>query len=157
MSNWPNLRRAPIVEGLIDFQVVPAPAITLQTLKECAESLAADFPAREELQQFSTQFSFSAAEGASFTAHAPAPLGIMLRSADGRWAAQFRLNGFTMSRLEPYTSWKELKQRAEELWIRYREAAQPQRIVRIATRYINRISLSPGDSLDRTFSTTFNI
>ncbi|MBI5865350.1 MAG: TIGR04255 family protein [Planctomycetes bacterium] len=157
MNNWPNLSHAPIVEALIDIRVERSPTVTLDALRACADPLAAEFPSREELRQVMGQFSFSPEDGASFAAQAPAPMGLVLRSADTRWVAQFRLDGFTLSRLEPYTSWSELRDRAKRLWGEYAEAARPQKIVRIAARYINRIPLPQGEPFDRTFTTTFNM
>lgn len=157
MNTWPTLRCPPVVEGLIDIRVERSQAATLDALKICADALAADFPSREELRQFTGQFSFSPDGGPTFAAHAPAPLGVVLRSPDTRWVAQFRLDGFTLSRLDPYTSWDELRERAKRLWSKYSAVAQPQRIVRVAARFINRVPLPPGEPFDRTFTTTFNI
>lgn len=157
MSTWPNLPRAPIVEGLIDLRVERLQIAALDILKGCADELAADFPAREELRHFMGQFSFSPEGASSFAAQSPAPMGLILRSADGKWVAQFRLDGFTLSRLEPYTSWDELTKRAKDLWSKYAAATQPQKIVRVAARFINRIPLPQGESFDKTFITTFNV
>ncbi|MBL8880944.1 MAG: TIGR04255 family protein [Phycisphaerales bacterium] len=157
MRAWPKLTHAPVVEALIDIHVERAQSVTLEGIRACTDALAAEFPSREEIRQFTGQFSFSLEGGQTFAAQAPAPIGIMLRSADGKWAAQFRLDGFTVSRLEPYTSWDELKARANSLWAKYSAVAQPQKIVRVATRFINRITLPPGESFDKTFATTFDI
>ncbi len=43
------------------------------------------------------------------------------------------------------------------LWHSYANVAQPQKIVRVATRFINRIPLPSGEPFDKTFSTTFSI
>lgn len=157
MDTWPHLNRAPIVEGLIDIRVERSPEVTLDTMKAACDELAGDFPSREPISTFSGQFSFSMESGSSFSAQAPAPIGFMLRSADQKWVAQFRLDGFTLSRLQPYTSWDDLKVRATELWIRYRSVARPLKIIRLASRYINRIPLPMGESFEKTFTTTFNI
>lgn len=157
MSTWPNLSRAPVVEGLIDLRVERSQVVTLDALRSCADALAADFSSREEMRQFMGQFGISPDGDPSFAASAPAPRGLLLRSADGRWVAQFRLDGFTLSRLEPYTSWDELTKRAKDLWGKYAAVAQPQKIVRVAARFINRIPLPQGESFDKTFTTTFNI
>lgn len=157
MNNWPHLTKAPVVEGLIDIRVERAPAVTLDALKAASDELAADFPSREEMRTFTGQFSISAESGPSFSAQAPTPIGLMLRSADQKWVAQFRLDGFTLSRLQPYTSWEDLKTRAIELWDKYRTDSQPQKIVRVATRFINRIPLPLGESFEKTFTTTFSV
>ena len=157
MDTWPHLNHAPVVEGLIDLRVEASSVATLDALKACADALAPDFPRREELRTITGQFSFSPQSGPTFAAQAPAPTGLVLRSADEKWVAQFRLDGFTLSRLEPYTSWNDLTTRAKELWGKYTGVAKPQKIVRVASRFINRISLPPGESFEKTFTTTFTI
>lgn len=156
-NRWPHLSKAPIVEGLIDIRVERSIALTLDVLKATCDELAADFPAREELRTFTGQFSFSQEGGPCFSASAPAPVGLILRSADQKWVAQFRMDGFTLSRLKPYTSWDELKARATELWGTYAAMGRPTRIVRLACRFINRIPMPPGKSFEKTFMTTFSI
>lgn len=157
MNSWPHLSKAPVVEGLIDIRVERSPAVTLDVLKVACDELAAHFPSREELRTFTGELSFSPDSGPSFSAQAPAPIGLILRSADQKWVAQFRLDGFTLSRLQPYTSWEDLKTRAMGLWDKYRTVAQPQKIVRVASRFINRIPLPSGESFEKTFTTTFSI
>ncbi|MBK8916139.1 MAG: TIGR04255 family protein [Phycisphaerales bacterium] len=157
MTNWPTLRNAPIVEGLIDVRTRKSPVVTVDVLRACADSLAAEFPRREEIRQFASEVSLSSEGGASVSAQAPAPVGVMLRSADGQWVAQFSLDGFTVSRLVPYTSWDDLRSCARRLWGCYRAAAQPERVTRIAARYINRIVLGPDETPERVFATTFCI
>lgn len=157
MSKWPQLSRAPIVEGLIDIRVEPSAGATIDALKSCADSLAAEFPSREEMRSFLGEFTFSPERGPSFSAQAPGPIGVALRSPDQKWVAQFRLDGFTLSRLEPYTAWVDLVARVQELWTKYKSAAQPAKIIRVATRFINRIPLPPGESFEKTFTSTFTI
>lgn len=154
---WPHLNHAPVVEGLIDLQVEGVSEMALKSLTDCADSLAADFPSREELRTFMGQIGFSTGGDPSITAQGPAPAGVVLRSADGKWVVQFRLDGFTLSRLEPYTSWDELTSRARTLWSSYSRAAKPDRIVRVASRFINRIPLPPDQPFEKTFATTFTL
>lgn len=97
----------------------------------------------------------SAEDPVSVSTRVDGPDGVIMRSADERWVAQFRLDGLTVSRLAPYTSWDDLKRRTMELWEQYRAAAQPTGISRVAARFINRIPLPQGQPFDRTFSTTF--
>jgi uncharacterized protein (TIGR04255 family) len=155
MDEWPNLSKAPIVEGLIDIRVAVMPPAALDTLKACCDGLAAEFPAREDLRQITGQLTLSPA-GTSFQ-QADAPQGFLLRSADRKWAAQYRLDGFTISRLDPYTSWDELRRCAVKLWSDYLDAAKPTKIVRLATRFINRIPLPLDVPFDTVFTTTFQI
>jgi uncharacterized protein (TIGR04255 family) len=56
--------------------------------------------------------------------------------------AQFRVDGFTFSKLEPYTTWEEVFAEALRLWAIYRRLAEPAQVSRLAVRYINRLQLT---------------
>lgn len=155
MNSWPTLTRAPIVEGLIDIRVDRAPGISLAELKSACDQLAEEFPSRQERRMWMGEFTLSPGAGTSVSSMVQEPDGIILRTADEKWVAQFRMDGFTLSRLNPYTSWGDLRAKALELWSRYQAAAKPRRVVRVASRFINRVALPPGSPFEKTFATTF--
>ena len=68
-------------------------------------------------------------------------------SDDGKLVWQFRSDGFTISRLTPYDRWGTFQQEAQRLWLAYRESVRPQKLVRLAVRYVNRFDL-PGPKVD---------
>jgi uncharacterized protein (TIGR04255 family) len=77
------------------------------------------------------------------------PVGMQVQAALG-WVyradgaiAQFRVDGFTFSKLEPYTTWEDVFGEADRLWRIYVQTAQPLEISRLAVRFINRLRL-PG-------------
>ncbi len=49
------------------------------------------------------------------------------------------VDGFTFSRLNPYTNWDEVFSEAWRLWDLYVDASKPLEVSRIAVRYINRM------------------
>jgi uncharacterized protein (TIGR04255 family) len=156
MSNWPKLSRAPIVEGLIDIRVERSSAVNVALLKNACDDLAEAFPSRQDQHMWMGQISLSPT-AATISTGVNEPNGVILRSADQRWVAQFQLDGFTLSRLQPYGTWEDLRSKATELWTKYCAVTHPSKIVRVATRFINRIPLPPGESFERTFLTTFSI
>lgn len=157
MTNWPNLTKAPIVEGLIDIRVERSTEVTLAKLKAVGDELAEEFPSRQERRMWMGQISLSTTEATRLSTQVDEPDGIVLRSADEKWVVQFQLGGFTVSRLNPYLSWDDLKAQTNRLWERYRSVAQSSKIVRVASRFVNRIPLPPGESFEQTFSTTFTL
>jgi len=157
MNTWPRLSKAPIVEGLIDIRVERSAGATIAALKDASDELAAEFPSRQERRMFVTQLNFSPEAGPSSHTTDDGPDGIVLRSADEKWVVQFRLDGFTVSRLQPYGTWDELRAKALMLWAKYSESAKPTKIVRIASRFINRVQLPIGESFEKTFLTNFVI
>jgi uncharacterized protein (TIGR04255 family) len=60
---------------------------------------------------------------------------------------QFRVNGFTFSRLAPYQTWEQFRNEAAELWSSYRAIVGPLPIVRVGLRYVNQLDL-PADLRD---------
>lgn len=67
--------------------------------------------------------------------------GVLLKTVDGKTIVQFRADGFTFNRLEPYTSWDEIYPETMRLWQEYVRATRPDTVVRLATRHINRLRL----------------
>lgn len=157
MSTWPNLSKAPIVEGLIDIRVERSTSATFDAMKAACDELAADFPSRHDMHMFVAQVNLSPNPSSSTLTTGDTPGGLILRSADEKWVVQFRLDGFTVSRLHPYGTWNELKAKASDLWARYSVAVKPNKIVRIASRYVNRVQLPIGESFEKTFQTNFVI
>ena len=57
---------------------------------------------------------------------------------------QFRRDGFSCSRLAPYTAWEDVSEKTVGFWKLYLEAAEPIEVTRLAVRTINRIALLEG-------------
>jgi uncharacterized protein (TIGR04255 family) len=155
MSTWPSLSRAPIVEGLIDIRVEQAGAASMGNIQAACDDLAAEFPSRQELHRFTAQFKLSADRQNGHFASEDAPQGLLLRSVDEKWVVQFRLDGFTVSRLQPYGTWDQLRAKTADLWATYAGSTSQTKVVRVASRFINRIPLPAGESFDTTFLTNF--
>jgi len=51
------------------------------------------------------------------------------------------LDGFSVSRLHPYSEWKDLRDETKRLWQFYKEIAKPDAIIRVALRYINNLNM----------------
>ena len=148
-----QLARAPIVEALIDLRVHAAEATTVERLEKALEDQ--DFGYHKKGPILRGQFGFvinpqddpptQSMSGSSSI------IGVRLHSADERYVAQFTIEGFTFSRLEPYESWERLVSEAQRVWSTYRACVAPTRIHRTATRFINnlRLPLKPGDRFER--------
>jgi uncharacterized protein (TIGR04255 family) len=60
---------------------------------------------------------------------------------DGKHVVQFRVNGFTFSRLAPYQTWERLRNEAKTLWKSYRQIVGTLPVVRVGLRYVNQLDL----------------
>ena len=136
MPTHPHLANAPITEALVDLQVTLADDFNLQRFEDVARSLASQFPTVEPIAIIPHDHPVSR----------PRLRGYLLRSADRLTIAQFRLDGFALNRLRPYTSWRALRPQALALWNLYRNTAQQPPCTRIALRYINQIDVVLPDA-----------
>ncbi|MCU7849704.1 MAG: TIGR04255 family protein [Candidatus Thiodiazotropha sp. (ex Lucinoma kastoroae)] len=130
------LERAPIKEAIIDIRVTSPEQVTIEDLGRGFAALKSDYPNKSELTQGSFGIRIDKGQTVS-TSMEQSIEGYRYASTDGTQVVQFRSNGFTFSRLEPYQTWKQMKQEAERLWPIYVENVNPQKIVRVAIRYIN--------------------
>ena len=150
MSSWPHLASPPIVEGLIDIRVEPIGDTSVDRLKAAADTLAPEYPSRHELRRFSGQFNLGLEASASIDIQENSTVGFGMQSADELWVTQLRLDGLTVSRARPYTSWQDLRTTAERLWSIFHSNTQYSKISRLAVRFVNSIPLPPGERIDRT-------
>lgn len=144
-----HLSRAPITEALIDFHVRLSSAADLSSLQGLAEQLGETYEQQGPIFQVQTKWSVAPKE-VPRTRVDSQELGLRLHSRDGKYVLQTRLNGFTISRLEPYEQWTTLVAEARRLWAYYSNAMSVEAVTRIATRYINnlRLPMKHGESFE---------
>lgn len=135
-----HLKKAPITEALIDIQVVFPPDVDYTNLTPIKDRLAKDYPKSKEQKSANLEIHVKSGELLTPTTKGRI-LGYILRSADDKQVAQFRVNGFTFSRLRPYETWEQLRDEARRLWELYLDIATPQRVTRVAVRYINDLNI----------------
>ncbi len=141
-----HLPHAPIKEALIDIQVAFPEKVTVEALNSRYAQIADRYPKHGTLQR--GEFGLHNENGQPPTVtigHTVA--GYRYSSEDGCRVAQFRVDGFTFSRLEPYNTWEEMRDEAARLWKVYVDAASPDPITRVGTRYINVLKLPPHTEL----------
>jgi uncharacterized protein (TIGR04255 family) len=140
MASQRHLPHAPITEALIDIKVTPRDGLTFTGLKNAIEAADSGYYVKNPISEGTFAFTL-APEGRPQTSAESAQVGLRLHSADEKYVAQFRLTGFTLSRLPPYEKWENLLEEARRLWAIYVEGLAPTRVVRVATRFINNLQL----------------
>ena len=151
MAQVRHLPNAPITEAVIDFRVETPSDVTVEAL---VGALAGrdnlGYTKKGPIIRSEFGFSINVQEEPQAMAHAGRPtiIGVRLHSEDDKYVAQLSVEGFTLSRLQPYESWENLVEEAKRLWQGYMECVGAQRIVRAATRYINNLRLPPAPSLE---------
>ena len=143
MAKIRHLRKAPIVEAVVDFRVVLPSDFNPEKLREAREYLKAKYPGFAETKRFTARLELAVGRAPSHQTEDLGLLGVVAKSSDGLTIAQLGVDGFTMNRLKPYTSWKKIGPEALRLWRYYSELTKPEAITRIGLRYINHIAPLP--------------
>ena len=138
------LGKAPIVEAIVDLRVQARTDLQADEFAGLQDILGDRFPNVEKRIGGNVTIVFGPSGPKMPLVEELGLQGYLFRSDDAKLIAQFRVDGFTLNRLRPYTSWKELLPVAMELWEQYCAVAKPRSVTRLALRYINRIQL-PAD------------
>jgi uncharacterized protein (TIGR04255 family) len=145
-----HLRVAPIVEAIIDFRVKARPGLEHRDFESLKGQLSARFPHVDEQRGGTVTFQLTPAGVQPSTTEQGGFQGLVFRSSDEKLLAQFRIDGFTLNRRKPYTSWEELRPIALDLWRLYCSVARPEGVNRLALRFINQLVL-PVDAEETDF------
>jgi uncharacterized protein (TIGR04255 family) len=142
-----HLREAPILEAIIDLRVRARQGFQPKEFGRLKGQLSDRFPRVIEQHSGTVTFQFTPTGVQPPVAEDRGFQGFIFGSSDEKIRAQFRIDGFTLNRIKPYTSWDQLFPLALELWKLYCSVANPEAVTRLALRYINHIVL-PADMGD---------
>lgn len=145
MKKYENLPNAPIVEAIIDFRVKLPQNFQVKKFTSLREKLKDRYPNVKERRfiEFEIRNDKSTSNPSQERLQ-----GYFFESEDKKNVAQFRIDGFTFSRLKPYTKWEDIFAEAKDLWNLYRLEASPKEVTRIAVRYINHIEIPMSKNID---------
>jgi len=146
-----HLDNAPIVEAVIDFRVNIPTELSAQIFSSFGSDFTSKYPKKESLTSGQIEFQIEAGKPVVKSNVDQGIQGYIYKSADGKDVAQFRIDGFTFSRLHPYTSWDKVFKEASTLWALYcsKFVADMPIVKRIAVRYINRLDIPAKSSLEK--------
>ena len=139
--DFPTLKNAPVQEGLIDLRATFSTVPVERNFQAIAADLTAFYPEAVAIQgaEMQIQISDAGLSQQALTSYR----GILLTSKDKGFVFQAQVDGFTLSRLRPYSTWDELFAETKRLWNVYEKHTKPTTVSRIAVRYINSFDL-PG-------------
>ena len=140
MARRRHLDNAPIVEAIIDFRVKLSAKFEVKTFASIKGLVGDSYPQMEERREFEAGVKING-KRVQHVVEEKGLQGYFFKSKDGRNVAQFRKDGFTFSRLKPYTEWQDVLAEAKKLWRLYRDEACPDLVTRIAVRYINQLDI----------------
>ena len=140
-EKFTHLQNAPIREALIDFRARAGIPWNEETLRSMLQPKLSDYPTVMVQNSMIVGFMLNPHSTTAETKKEQSWKGLQFRSADGIRVARFDRDGFTFSRLAPYQDWDDLQDEVLRLWEIHIQAADPDKIVRIGVRFINRVDL----------------
>jgi len=140
MAKGRHLNNAPIVEAIIDFRVKLPSGYNVTEFSSLKETLSKSYPQMDESWAFEGGIMVKNKQIEQIVKD-KGLRGYFFKSSDGKNVAQFREDGFTLSRLKPYSNWETVLAEAKKLWALYLRTAPPELVTRLATRYINRMDI----------------
>lgn len=138
---YPHLRKAPIVEAVIDLQVSDI-GVPTKRLKVDVEG----YPRVDEIRGY--EIGVNMDEDGSISHQDRSHVHGYRYAKDG-YLLQFRRNGYTLSKLEPYDRWETFEEEARKHWKLFKQVAETDvsQVTRIAVRYINKLLVPESDRL----------
>ena len=135
------LKNAPLTEALIDIRVGLPSVFDPKDFLSLSNDISDKYTKSEPRQLFTAAFGVEAGKPFTQATENKGIHGYICKSEDGKDVVQFRIDGFTFSRLYPYSEWETVLSEAKRLWGLYSMKCSPELITRIAVRYINRLDL----------------
>jgi uncharacterized protein (TIGR04255 family) len=146
MDTFPTLAKAPIREAVIAVTVSLRSPLGPEGRSRLKGSFRAVFPVAEELRGFEGMVQI--VEGrVTQSVNDQGVSGLLLRSERGDEVLQVREDGFSFSKLRPYSSWDRVFASAQAAWRKYAEVADIDLATRLAVRYINQFPIPSPSAL----------
>jgi uncharacterized protein (TIGR04255 family) len=140
MTKFPHLARAPVVEALVDFRVRPSPAFDVKIFEDLNARLKDRYPTIAPIREFLATIGIEEGKP-SGPGVVETHKGFRFEGADSRLVVMMTADGCTISRLKPYETWEKLIEEARLIWELYVSTVQPEAVIRVATRFINRVEI----------------
>ena len=142
------LQNPPIIEAVVDIDCdLPTNFDLAQVEKRATISFAENYPILEKRNRFEAEFKSDGSGGPQQATQKVGLQTLMFYANDRRQLVQFRDQGFSFNRLEPYSSLDDYLLEIEDAWSKYCELVFPIRSRLIRLRYVNRFMLNFDEAM----------
>jgi len=142
-----HLTKSPLREAVIDFKFNFLEEVDISKLEAAHEQIKDAYPIKEVMDVNSLMFDIKVGNTPKFE-HTQGRAGFRFLNETKDIVIQFRVDGFTFSKIKPYTSWEEVLELAKSAYTLYLQTVSVDKITRIATRYINFIEIEENEIVD---------
>lgn len=146
-----SFNRAPVTEAIFEIQVELPLEVTIENLDQLCDKIKSEYPTKRSRKRFEGKIEFKKNAPPASESIDLGVDGFLNWSADEKQVVQFRLDGYSFSRLKPYCKWEKHFPEVVRLWTLFSKTASPVRIKRIAIRFINVIEIPRESALQDYF------
>lgn len=130
----------PIKEAVFDIQVTGLENITEEDIENLHTLFEASYPQKKKTLNVFGDFEIK--QNNEITNNTKTQFrGVIFSNEKNNRQVQFRVDGFTLNFLSPYSDWDKFYNEALLLWEIYFNGLRPKKINRIGLRYINKINI----------------
>jgi uncharacterized protein (TIGR04255 family) len=129
---------APIREAIFDIRVNQLENKQFEDFSMLQDKLDSKYINKRKINTFEGVFDIDGNENINTNSRFR---GVIFSNKENNKQVQFRIDGFTLNYLAPYSNWEEFKDEAFNLWKIYLDHFHEIKVERIALRYINRIEI----------------
>lgn len=130
----------PIKEAIFDIRIDKLSKSSLEDLEKVHSLISKEYPTKKKHISLVSKIEFK--EGVQVTNHTGSEVrGFIFANKNATAQVQYRLDGFTFNMLKPYSEWGKFSYEGLRLWQIYQDNFGPNKVTRIALRYINRIEI----------------
>jgi uncharacterized protein (TIGR04255 family) len=152
-----ELQNPPVAEAVIDISIESKPMLNLESSDVEDEDFKKNFPVKEPINQFESQFNLSS-DSETLPTHTKEKVGYSYKSEDRTVLMQHRINGFSYHKLPKYLGWPEFKPLAMKYWLEYQKLQKNIKIQRLGLRFVNVIDIDGSpESFFKIPSPTFGV
>lgn len=144
MLNHPRLTNAPIAEAVIEIRVRMFRPVVSDCFAAFKDRLKGRFPKSQDIRFLASHLQIDG-ENQVKNDVSNTLFGVRLDDPEGKWVVQAKADGLAVSRLAPYETWESLIKAVRDIWPVYVEVFDPQAVLRLGVRYINRVPLPDVD------------
>lgn len=148
IQDFPHLSRAPIAEAVVELRCQPR---VTPVESEWGQAVRAELPTYsivKPLRSFELETKLRAGQPPVQKTHDLGWDGYRAETEDHLQVAQFFKDRFAFSRLAPYKGWSAFRSEALRVWNVYAGLAKPTNSQRLGLRFINRIPMLAGETVD---------
>ena len=139
-DTFAQLSKSPIVEAVLHIQARPTVAIAPSELRPQLDRELTGYTYVGELLECTNEFTFGK-DGKQDSQAKTDWKGLRYRSEDQKQVVLFSKDGLVFSRLKPYPTWDSFVNQGLAAWDVFKRVAQPDLVIRIGLRMINRIPI----------------